>query len=57
MLPDDGEDHGAWGEIRDKVEADSIHVEKYVKELSLVTMHLTKACGRIFGQKEEQWRR
>ncbi len=31
------------GEIRDKVEADSINVEKYLKELAVMTMDLTKA--------------
>ena len=39
------------GEIRDNVEADSINVEKYVKELSVVTRDLTKACGRMFEQE------
>ncbi len=33
------------GEIRDNVEADRINVERYVKELAIVTMHLTKAAG------------
>ena len=39
------------GELRGNVEADSINVEKYVKELSVVTMYLTKACGRMFEQE------
>ena len=39
------------GEPRDNVEADSINVEKYVKELSVVTMDLTKACRRMFVNK------
>ncbi len=39
------------GEIRDNVEMDGIKVEKYVKELSAVTMDLTKACGRMFQQE------
>ncbi len=38
------------GKIRDNVETDSINVEKYLKELAIVTMHLTEACGRMFGQ-------
>ena len=38
-------------EIRGNVEADSINVEKYVKEQSVVTMDLTKACGRMFEQE------
>ncbi len=33
------------GEIWDNVEADSINVEKYVKELSAVTVDLTTAYG------------
>ena len=39
------------GEIRDNVEADVINVDKYVKELSVATMNLTKACGRMFEQE------
>ncbi len=42
------------GEIRDNVEVDSINVEKYLKELAVVTMDLTKACGRMFEQ-EHLW--
>ncbi len=34
------------GEIRNSVEADGINVEKYVMEPAVVTMDLTKACGR-----------
>ncbi len=37
-------------EIIDNVEAHSINVEKHVRELSLVMMDLTKACGRMFEQ-------
>ena len=33
------------------MEGDSINVEKYVKELSVVTMDLTKACGGMFEQE------
>ncbi len=33
------------GEIRDNVEADSINVELYVKELAVATMDFAKACG------------
>ncbi len=32
------------------MEADSINVEQYIKELAVVTMDLTKACGRMFEQ-------
>ncbi len=39
------------GELRDDVEADSITAEKYVKELSVVTMDFAKACGRMFEQE------
>ncbi len=35
------------GEFRDNVEADSISVEKYLKELAEVTIDLNKACGRM----------
>ncbi len=39
------------GEIRDNMVADSIDVEKYVKELAVVSTDRTKACGRIFEQE------
>ncbi len=39
------------GGIRDNVEADGINVEKYVKDLSVVTMDPTKARGIIFEQE------
>ncbi len=39
------------GEIRDNVEANGINVEKYVKELAVVTMDLTEACGSKFKQE------
>ena len=39
------------GEIRANVKADSINVEKYVKELAAVTMDLTGPCGRMFEQE------
>jgi hypothetical protein len=39
------------GKIRDDVEADSINLEKYLKELAMVTMDVTKACGRMFEQE------
>jgi hypothetical protein len=38
------------GEVRDNVEADSINVEKYVKELAALTADLSKAAGRMFEQ-------
>ena len=34
-----------------RVEADSISVKRYVKELSVVTMDFTQACGRVFEQE------
>ncbi len=40
-----------FGEIRDKIEADGINVEKCVKELAVVTMDLAKACGRMVEQE------
>ncbi len=39
------------GEIRDHVKADGINVEKYVKELTVVTIDLVKACGMMFEQE------
>ncbi len=36
------------GEIRDN---DSINVERYRKELAVVTVDFTKACGRMFEQE------
>ncbi len=39
------------GEIRDNAEADSINVERYVKELSLLTMDRTRPCGIMFEHK------
>ncbi len=39
------------GDIRDNVEGDSINMEKYLKELAVVSMDLTKACGRMFEQQ------
>ncbi len=38
-------------ELRDTVDADSINAERYVKELSVVTMDFTKAFGRMFEQE------
>ena len=39
------------GEVRDHVEADSINVEKYVKEIAALVADLTKASGRMFEQE------
>ncbi len=39
------------GEIKDNVEADSINVEKYVRELAAVVIDLTKASGKMFEQE------
>ncbi len=36
------------GEVRDNVEADSINVEKYVKEIAALLADLTMATGRMF---------
>ena len=36
------------GEVRDNVEAGSINVEKYVKEIAALVADLTKAAGRMF---------
>ena len=35
------------GRIRDNVETDSINVDKYLKELAVVTMDFTKACENV----------
>ncbi len=42
---------GVFGEIRDYVELDGINVERYVKELTSVTLELAKAAGRVFEQE------
>ena len=39
------------GKDRDNVEADSINVEKYVKEIAALVADLTKAAGRMFEQE------
>ncbi len=39
------------GEVRDNVEAESINVEKYVKEIPDLMADLTKATGRMFEQE------
>ncbi len=39
------------GEVRDNVEADSINVEKYVKEIAALLADLTKATGRMFEEE------
>ncbi len=39
------------GQIRENVESDGIDVERYVMELSVVTMGVTKAYGRMFEQE------
>ncbi len=38
------------GKVPDNVEADSINVEKYVKELAALMADLTKAAGMMFEQ-------
>jgi hypothetical protein len=40
------------GDLRGNVEAGSINVEKYLKELSVVTIDLTKARVIMFEQKQ-----
>ena len=40
------------GEVRDNVEAVSINVEKYVKEIAALVADLTKAAGRMFEQED-----
>ncbi len=38
-------------EIEDNVEADSINVKKYLKELAITMIDMTKATGRMFEQE------
>ena len=35
------------------MEGDPINVERSLKELAMVTMDLTKACGRMFEQEHQ----
>ncbi len=39
------------GEVHDTVEADSINVEKYVKESAALVIDLVKPSGRMFEQE------
>ncbi len=39
------------GDVRDHVEAVSVNVEKYVKEIAVLVGGLTKATGRMFEQE------
>ena len=39
------------GEVRDNVEADSVNVEKYFKELAALMADLAKAAGRMCEQE------